>query len=72
MSAVNHKAPAEPNAQFSPLATAPNTPPAARPNTASLALVFDSVISGGSTRGVTAALSTMNDFDSTILPSAAG
>src|SRR5690606_34720105 len=59
MSAVNHRAPEEPNAQFNPLAIAPNTPPAARPNTASLALVFDRVISGGSTLGVTAALSTM-------------
>ena len=38
----------------------------------SRAFVFDSVISGGSTLGVTAALSTVNDFESTIIPSAAG
>ncbi len=72
ISAVNHNAPADPEIASTPLASAPNTPAATRPNVVSRAFVLESVISDGSTRGVTAALSTVNDFDSTIIPSAAG
>ena len=72
ISAVNQSAPCAEVSEFTPLASAPNTPPAARPNTVSRALVLDSVMSGGTTRGVTADLSTVNDLDSTIRPSAAG
>src|SRR5688572_8461950 len=70
--AVNHNAPGEPNRFAKPAANAPNTPPAARPKIVMRALVLDSVISGGSTRGVIADLSTVNDLDRTMLPSAAG
>lgn len=72
INAVNHNAPAEPNTELTPLAMPPNTPAAASPNTVSRAFVFDSVTAGGTTRGVTADFSTVNDFDSTIMPSAAG
>ena len=72
MAAVNHNAPDESKTPLIPAAIAPKTPPATSPNTVSLAFVLDSVISGGSTRGVTEDFSTMNDLDSTILPSAAG
>src|SRR5664279_3669913 len=66
--AVKINAPVEPNAQDSPAAT----PPAIRPNTVSRELVLTRVMSGGSTRGVIAAFSTLNDFDSTSMPSAQG
>src|SRR5262249_28867971 len=72
MTAVNHNAPGEPNNWRNRAARPPKTAPAARPNTVNRAFVLDNVISGGSTLGVTAALSTVNDLDSTIFPSAAG
>ena len=51
---------------------APDTPPATRPKVVSRELVVTRVIACGSTRGVTAALSTANDLLSTIAPSATG
>src|SRR4029079_19379251 len=71
-SAVKNSAPVDPKAQDSPAATAPATPPASRPNTVSLELLLTRLRSGGSTRGVMAAFSTLNDFDSTSIPSAQG
>src|SRR5690606_36912693 len=72
IAAATQAAPGEPAIQLNSDAMAPPTAPAPSPNTVNRALVFDRVISGGTTRGVTADLSTMYDFDSTILPSAAG
>ncbi len=69
---VKINAPVEPKAQERPAASAPATPPAISPNTVSREFVFTSVMSGGSTRGVIAALSTLNDLDSTSIPSAQG
>ena len=71
-SAVKTSAPGEPNAQARPAAMAPATPPAISPNTVSREFVLTRVISSGSTRGVSAALSTPNDLDSTSMPSAHG
>ena len=71
-SAVKNSAPGEPHTAATPAATPPNTAPAARPNVVSREFVVTSVIASGSTRGVTAALSTTNDLLSTIAPSAAG
>ena len=71
-SAVYISAPSEPHSHATPAAIPPKTPPAARPNVVRRELVVTSVIAEGSTRGVTAALSTTNDFDSTSMPSAAG
>ena len=70
--AVNHSAPAESNSCRNSVATAPNAAPPTSPNVVSRALVLASVMSGGTTLGVTAALSTVNDLDSTIFASAAG
>src|SRR3979490_2186963 len=72
MTAVTHNAPAAPKMPLTPPAIAPKAPAATKPKTVSRALVFDRVMSGGTTLGVTAALSTVNDLDSTIMPSAAG
>src|SRR5664279_2430856 len=71
-SAVKISAPVEPKAQDSPAANAPATPPAIRPNTVIRELVLTRVMSGGRTRGVIAAFNTLNDFDSTSMPSAQG
>ena len=71
-SAVKISAPVEPNAQDRPAAIAPATPPASSPNTVSRELLLTRLRSGGSTRGVMAALSTLNDLDSTSMPSAQG
>src|SRR6476659_8436511 len=64
-SAVKISAPVDPNAQDRPAAIAPAAPPASRPNTVCLELLFTRLRSGGSTRGVMAAFSTLNDLDST-------
>jgi hypothetical protein len=71
-SAVKISAPGESHNAATPAATAPATPPAISPNAVSREFVVTSVIALGSTRGVTAALSTANDLLSTIAPSAAG
>ena len=70
--AVKNSAPGEPHSAATPAATPPATPPATKPNVVSRELVVTSVIALGSTRGVTAALSTTNVLLSTIAPSAAG
>jgi hypothetical protein len=70
--AVKNSAPGDPHSVATPAAVAPNTPPATSPNVVSRAFVVTSVMVGGNTRGVTAALSTTNDLDSTSIPRAAG
>ena len=69
---MKNNAPGEPHTAAIPAATPPNSAPDARPNVVSREFVVTSVIVSGSTRGVTAALSTTNDLLSTIAPSAAG
>ena len=50
----------------------PSSVPPSRPNTVSRELTRTRSMVGGSTRGVTALRSTLNDLDSTIIPSAHG
>ena len=61
------------NRYSAPAAMAPPTiVPPSRPNTVSRELTRTRSMVGGSTRGVTALRSTLNDLDSTIIPSAHG
>ncbi len=61
------------NAHSAPAAIAPPTiVPPSNPKVVSLEFTRTRSIVGGSTRGVTALRSTLNDLDSTIIPSAQG
>ena len=61
------------NRYSTPAAIAPpSMVPPRRPNTVSRELTRTRSIVGGSTRGVMALRSTLNDFDNTIIPSAHG
>jgi hypothetical protein len=72
ITAVSQAAPGEPKSHATPAPMPPATPEATSPKTVSREFVVTSDMPGGSTRGVTAALSTPNDLDSTMIPSAAG
>jgi hypothetical protein len=61
-----------PSSPAMPAPRAPSTAPAARPNTDIRAFAEVSDMAGGSTRGTTAARSTLNALLSTSTPSAAG
>jgi hypothetical protein len=62
-----------PNRYSAPAAIPPPTiVPKSRPKVVNRELTRTRSMVGGSTRGVTALRSTLNDFDSTIMPSAHG
>ena len=73
---MTYKAPGmwnSPNRYSAPAATAPPTiVPPSSPNVVSREFTRTRSIVGGSTRGVTALRRTLNDLDSTIIPSAHG
>jgi hypothetical protein len=70
--AVAHSSQGKPSAQASPAPIPPKTPAVSRPNTDVRALAEVSDIAPGSTRGITAARSTLCALNSTSTPSAAG
>ena len=70
--AVAPSSQAKPSVAAMPAPIPPATPAVASPNTDSRALAEVSDMAGGSTRGTTAARSTLCAFDSTSTPSAAG
>ncbi|WP_242471153.1 hypothetical protein [Blastococcus sp. TML/C7B] len=69
---MTHSSGSKPTAHATAAPIPPATPEVARPNTDSRAFAEVSVSAGGSTRGTTAARSTLCAFDSTSTPRAAG
>ena len=70
--AVHQRSGSKPNSAAIPAATPPSTPAVSKPNTDSRAFAEVSERPAGSTRGTTAARSTLCDLESTSTPRAAG